>query len=264
MAWILDLDGVIWLGDAPIPGSAEAVAKLRAAGERVLFLTNNSASRVGDYVTKLAKHGIVVTAHDVCSSAMAAATCVRAGERALVIAGPGAQEALEARGVVCVDPADAGDFPDVDVVVVGFHRNFDFSRLTSAFRAVYKGARLLGTNDDATYPSSEGPFPGGGSLVAAVAYAAGVEAEFAGKPFPPTAALVFDRLGLPSDPTAQQRAELTMVGDRLSTDGQMGKVFGGRFALVLSGVTTSADAPYSPHPDLVGANLGDVVDQAFQ
>ena len=229
----------------------------------MLFLTNNSSTRVGDYVTKLAKHGIAATPNDICSSAMAAASCVAPGERALIVAGPGVREALEARGVVCVDPADADAFPVVDVVVVGFHRDFDFARLTSAFRAVYKGARLLGTNDDATYPSSEGPFPGGGSLVAAVSYASGVRAEFAGKPFPPTAALVFERLGLATSPPAAERAALTMVGDRLSTDGEMGRVLGGRFALVLSGVTTEADAPYSPTPDLIGRDLADVVAQAF-
>src|SRR4029079_8702736 len=56
--WLLDLDGVVWLSDQPIPGAVEAVARLRGAGERVLFLTNNSSARVGDYLDKLTGLGI--------------------------------------------------------------------------------------------------------------------------------------------------------------------------------------------------------------
>ena len=53
-----DLDGVVWRGDEPIPGSADAIARLRAAGIRVAFLTNNSSQRVGDVVAKLASFGV--------------------------------------------------------------------------------------------------------------------------------------------------------------------------------------------------------------
>ena len=58
MAWALDLDGVVWLGATPIPGAAEAVGRLRAAGERVAFVTNNSFGRRGDVADKLSAHGI--------------------------------------------------------------------------------------------------------------------------------------------------------------------------------------------------------------
>ena len=44
---LCDLDGVVWLSHHPIPGSVEAIARLRAAGHRVLFVTNNSTAKVG-------------------------------------------------------------------------------------------------------------------------------------------------------------------------------------------------------------------------
>lgn len=258
MAWVLDLDGVLWLGEQPIPGSVDAVDRLRAAGERVLFLTNNSSMTVDGYQQKMAGMGLRVAPDELCTSAQAAALLVEPGETALVCGGPGVTEALEARGVRCVREPE----PGVDVVVVGWHRDFDFGRLTAAFRAVHAGARLVGTNDDATYPTPDGPVPGGGSLVAAVAYAAGVVPTLAGKPNAPAASLVFERLGLGVDPSADERRALLMVGDRPSTDGGMATTLGARFGLVLSGVTADPTG-VMPVPDLVAEDLAAMVDGAL-
>jgi HAD superfamily hydrolase (TIGR01450 family) len=212
-----------------VPGSPEAVADLRAAGIRVLFVTNNSAARIADQEQALAAIDIPAVG-DVITSAMAGADLVAPGERALVVGGAGVHEALEARGAIPVgnDAEADGTF---DVVVVGFHRDFDYERLRRAATAVLGGARLIGTNDDPTYPTPDGPIPGGGSLLAAVATAAGVVPNIAGKPHPPMAATVLDRLGHP-DP-----ATLVMVGDRWTTDGLFARALGCRFALVRSGVT---------------------------
>src|SRR5947209_5997731 len=181
MAWILDLDGVVWLADRPIPGAADAVARLRAAGERVLFLTNNSSLTEGEYVAKLERVAIPASTDELVSSARAAAILVEPGATALVCAGPGVEEALRERGARTVREGKA------DVVVVGWHRDFDFDRLTAAARAVRAGAALLATNDDATYPSPDGLLPGCGAILAAVSTAAGVPATVAGKPYPPMA-----------------------------------------------------------------------------
>ena len=152
---------MVWLADEPIAGAAEAVARLRAAGEAVVFVTNNSSQPVGEVEAKLGRHGIPAVG-DVITSAMAAAALVEPGERVLVCAGPGVVEALEARGAVPVRDGDA------DAVMVGFHRDFDYERLRIAARAVRRGARLLATNDDSSYPTPDGPIPGGGAILAAV------------------------------------------------------------------------------------------------
>lgn len=245
MPFALDLDGVIWLADDPIPGSAEAVAHLRAAGEDVVFCTNNSSLRIDEVEAKLARHGIPASG-DVLTSATAAATLVEPGEKVLVCAGPGVVEALEARGAVPVREAGGG----VDAVMVGFHRDFDYDRLRIACEAVRGGARLLGTNDDSTYPTPTGPIPGGGAILAAVVAGSGVAAVVAGKPNAPMAALVRQRLG----------AEGTVVGDRADTDGRLARVLGYRFALVLSGVAT-ADEEMDPAPDLVAPDLWSLVER---
>lgn len=261
MTWLLDLDGVVWRGESPVPGSIDAIDRLRAAGKRVLFMTNNSSLTVAGYAEKMSTMGLVTPPEDVCTSAQAAALLVSAGETALVCGGPGVTEALEARGVRCVrDPE-----PGITAVLVGWHRDFDFSRLTAAFTAVRAGARLIGTNDDPTYPTAGGgELPGGGSLVVAVAYASGVTPIYGGKPHEPAAQLVFSRLGLSSDPTDAERRKLLMVGDRPSTDGGMATTLRSRFALVLSGVTAAADLPVQPAPDAVAADLCELVDTAFR
>jgi len=248
--WLLDLDGVVWLGNDPIPGSAEAIARLRAAGHRVAFFTNNSFSSRAEMLKKFADHGIEATGDDVLSSADAAAGLIQPGERAFVLGGRGIVEALGTRGVEVVpEPGREG----VDVVVVGLDRDLHFERLTTATRAVNGGARLLGTNDDATYPTPDGPLPGGGAILAAVAFATGKVPTVAGKPNQPAVELVAARLG---------RVDV-MVGDRPSTDGVFGVRLGARYALVRSGVTPAGAPVADVVPDLDAADLASLVDQVL-
>ena len=243
---LCDLDGVIWLGDEPIPGSAGAVADLRAAGHRVIFVTNFSFAPVEMTEDKLADHGIPAVG-DVVTSAQAAAHLVRPGERVLVCGGPGIVQAVERRGAEVV-----GD-GRIDAVVVGFHRTFDFEAMTRASAAVRGGARLIGTNDDATYPTPSGPIPGGGAILASVAVASGQSPIVAGKPHQPMADLVRTLLGGLSTDTV-------MVGDRPDTDGLFAERLGCRYAQVWSGVTSPQEI-VTPRPALVAGNLRDLVDQ---
>lgn len=244
-AWALDLDGVVWLGDQPIAGAADAVHALVDRGDSVVLVSNNSSQTLGDYRAKLARLGLPDGA-DLVTSATAAATLVAAGERVLVCGGPGIGEAVQARGATAL--ANDRDHDDVDVVVVGFHRDFDYERLRRAAGAVRAGARLVATNDDATYPTPDGVIPGGGAILAAVERATGIAAVVAGKPYAPIVDLVRARFG----------ADGTMVGDRPDTDGRFARALGWRFALVLSGVTATAEGA-DPEPDVVAADLASLV-----
>ena len=243
MAWVLDLDGVVWLDGIAIPGAANAIARLRAQGTKVLFLTNNSGPTVAEHLARLRQIGVAAGDGDVLTSAQAAAAMMEPGSSALVCAGAGVTEALNRRGIRAVRSGR------VDAVVVGLHQDFDYARLTAACRAVLNGARLIGTNADPTYPTPTGPIPGGGALLAAVAYATGADPELAGKPNRPTVNLIAERVG---------HVEL-VVGDRPSTDGRLARALDAGFALVFSGVTTADDLPVEPAPDLVGDDLAAVV-----
>ena len=248
MVWILDLDGVVWLGEDVVPGVPEAVARLREAGNTILFLTNNSSRPVADLLAKFEGMGIGVEADEIVTSAQAAASMVEPGSTVLVCAGAGVREALEAHGVKMVDEGEA------DAVIVGFHKDFDYKRLNAAYQAIRCGARLIGTNDDTTYPTPDGPIPGGGALLAAVAAAAGVEPEVAGKPYQPMADAVRARIGDAAD-------EGCLVGDRPDTDGLMAKRLGLPFALVFTGVTSEGDLPVDPEPIMTAPDLATLVAQ---
>ncbi|MGE0029413.1 MAG: HAD-IIA family hydrolase [Thermoleophilia bacterium] len=242
--WALDLDGVLWRGDQPVRGAAGAVARLRGRGTRVVFLTNNAGSTVAEHLAKLDRMGVDAGPDDLLTSAQAAATLLTPGSTALPCAGEGVREALAAAGVRTVEQAPA------DAVVVGWHRTFDYDGLARAADAVRGGARLIGTNEDATYPTPEGLLPGAGAILAAVATASGAAPEVAGKPHPPMIALVAARVG---------RVD-TMVGDRPSTDGALARAVGARFALVLSGVTHADEVPATdPAPDVVAPDLAALV-----
>ena len=240
-----DLDGVLWRGDTPIAGSADGIAELRAAGLRIGFITNNSSIPIAGYVEKLRAFGVPAVPEDVCTSAQAAAALVASklapGAAVLACAGQGVVDALTERGLRVVD---AGA---VEAVVVGFHRNFDFDRLTVAADAVRGSALFVATNLDPTYPIAGGLVPGTGALVAAVSTAAGRTPEVAGKPERPMADLVRARFG----------NEGIMIGDRPSTDGAFAVTLGVPFALVLSGIagTAGEEAVPDPPPPFVAVDL---------
>jgi 4-nitrophenyl phosphatase len=229
----------------PIAGSVHAIESLREAGHRVLFVTNNSYSVVSDQENALAKIGIDAR-NDVITSSQAAGSLLRKGERVLLGGGPGAVEAIRNAGAILTGRSDdhlnveSGNAEmrsktdqEFDVVMVGYHPTFDYRGLTRLSHAVRGGARLIATNDDATYPTPHGLIPGGGSILAAVVAASGVEPIVAGKPYEPIADLVRRVLGI------TDLSDAWMVGDRPSTDGLFAQTVGCKFAQVLTGISSA-------------------------
>lgn len=245
MAWVLDLDGVVWLAGRPIPGSPETVERLRRGGHRVLFLTNNSSFTLAEYVERLAQAGVRAEPDDLVTSAQAAAWLLPPGSTAAVIGGPGIHEALGQRDVRVVGP-DAGP----DAIVVGRSVDLDYDLLAAAATAIRHGARFVATNTDPTYPTPSGPVPGAGAVVAFVATASDRQPEVAGKPHAAVAGLVRAKVGVPA----------VVVGDRSDTDGAFASAVGAPFALVLSGSTGPEQIPTNPAPDVVGDDLASVAD----
>lgn len=244
MDFVCDLDGTVWLAGQAVPGVAEAVATAREAGHRFLFATNNSAARPCDIADHLRSIGIPATGQ-VVSSAAATAALIQPGERVCVIGGRGLREAIAARGAHVVDDGR------VDVVAVGRDTSFDFAKLAAANAAIRSGARFLASNADPTFPTPEGLAPGGGAIVAAIATASGVEPVVAGKPFEPMAHAIREALG-------GDASDVIVVGDVPATDGMLARRLGVPFALVLSGMTTSA-AGVDPVPDYVAKDLAELI-----
>ena len=246
MTWALDLDGVVWLGDKVIQGVGESITSLREKGEQVFFVTNNSGRTVFEVEEKLNSFNIE-PAGGVITSAMAMATLLSPDETVLTLCGKGAVEEMEKVGAKPVKEGKA------DSVVVGFHEDYDYWKLTAALQAIDAGARLIATNDDLTYPSHDGIRPGAGSILASLVAATEAVPEIAGKPYQPMCDLLNELSG----------GNGIMVGDRPDTDGRFAKNLGWDFGLVLSGVTKKSDLPVDPPHDFLADDLPDMVEQLF-
>jgi 4-nitrophenyl phosphatase len=223
-AWLIDLDGVVWLSGHPIDGSVAAIERIRTNGVPVLFVTNNSAPTTPQLLQRLQRAGIEANEHEVLTAAQAAASLIPEDGSAVCIADGGVREALEQRNVTVVDEGKA------DAVVVGWTTTFSYDTLAAASSAVRAGAMFIGTNPDPTHPTPSGLMPGTGAIIAAVEVASGVPAIYAGKPGSAMATLVRDRV----DSIAM------VVGDQLATDGAFAQRLDVPFNLVFSGVDRHA------------------------
>lgn len=248
-----DLDGTVYLGDAILPGAGEAIRDLRAAGARVVFVTNKPLARADDYAAKLTRLGVPATPADVVTSVDALLTYLDArhpAARVLPVAEPLVEQMLADRGFA--RPAVP---EDADVVVVSFDRTFDYPKLHAAYRAVRAGAVIVATNPDAYCPTPDGGLPDCAAMLAAIEACTGAKAEaIVGKPSAHMARAFLERLGVPASDAA-------FVGDRLNTDVVMAQAAGAAGILTLTGATTLADVASSDvTPDLIIHSLHDLLD----
>jgi HAD superfamily hydrolase (TIGR01450 family) len=246
--FLIDLDGVVWIGREPIPGSAEALAALLAAGKELVFVTNNPARPPQRYAERLQGMSVEVGAERIVTAGMVTAQLAgkaAAGGGAFVIGESALKEMVAAAGATVLE-GEAGSA--ADVVVVSGHRGFDYAELLTAKRALDGGAALVATSHDPTMPMPGGEWPGTGSILAAVETASGRTAEIGGKPERHLFEMAIGKIG--------GRERLAMVGDRISSDIDGGRAAGLATVLVLSGTSSRADAEAAePAPDHVLENL---------
>jgi HAD superfamily hydrolase (TIGR01450 family) len=258
---LIDLDGVVWIGREPVPGSIETLTALHAAGKRIVFVTNNPAKFPAAYAERLRGFGVEVGEERIVTAGMVAAEMAReaAGPdgSAFVISRAPLKEMVAAAGVTVLE-GEAGR--DASVVVVSGHRDFDYEALLTAKRALDRGAALIGTSRDPTMPMPGGEWPGTGAILAAVETASGRTAEIAGKPERHLFEIALAALGrgpLPkSDGGKEPRnPRVAMVGDRLSSDIEGGRRAGLTTILVRSGTDSEDAAEAATRPDHVVDDL---------
>ena len=259
--FMVDLDGVVWVGREPIAGAAEALQELREAGKHLVFVTNNPGKAAGAYAERLRKAGVEADAEQVVTAGEATARLAaeRIGPRgrALVIGAPAFREAVAAAGLELVEKSaptsDGGpEVAGLGAVIVSGHREFDYAELFTATRALQAGAALLATSRDPTLPMPGGAWPGTGAVLAAVEAASGASAEIGGKPERHLFDLARERIGVAE--------RVAMVGDRISSDIEGGRRAGLATVLVLSGATSREQAASAtPAPDHVIASLADLL-----
>jgi glycerol 3-phosphatase-2 len=229
-AFLFDLDGVLFRGEQTIEGAPGVLAALHAAGRPVAFVTNNSARTPEEVAAKLRGHGFEADPREVVTSAIATAELLasRGGGSAYVIGERGIREALRSAGVLMAD----GEPSTVDYVVVGWDRSVDYDKLRTASLLLQRGAALIATNTDRSYPAPDGLWPGAGALVSVLTTTTGFRPEVVGKPEAPLFLTALQHTG--------GRRPL-VIGDRLETDIAGAAALGWDSLLVLSGVTARED-----------------------
>jgi glycerol 3-phosphatase-2 len=249
---LLDLDGCVWVGEAPTRGAAEAIAALRAAGRRVAFLTNDPRRAPEEYVRKLWSMGIQASLEEVVTVG---------GAIQHVLAGrPGGRAYVIGSAAIFRHVADAGQrilngtrpATEADVVVVAGHDDFSFRELRDGTQALLAGAEMIAAGRDRTFPAEDGLWPGTGAIVAALEYASERTAAIVGKPAPQIFHTALDRMG---------EGRTLVVGDRLDSDLAGAAAAGLDGAIVLTGVTSGeqAAAAKEPAPVAVADDLFDLV-----
>jgi len=227
---LFDLDGVLYRGEDAVPSAPPTLAELRRRGVAPVFLTNNSSRTTLQVAEKLGGIGIEAEPGEIVTSALATAELLaeRGGGEAFVIGQDGVREALTDAGIRILD----GEPEEADLVVVGYDGAATYGSLKRASLLVQRGARLVATNADGSYPAADGLWPGAGALLAVITTTTGAEPEIVGKPFAP----LFEagrRRGGGGRPL--------VVGDRLDTDIEGAARLGWDSMLVLTGVSRRED-----------------------
>lgn len=251
---IVDLDGVVWVGPEPIPGSVAALAELRRRGIPIVFLTNDPRGSRADYVAHLTAIGVQVSEAEIVTSGSALASFVSIregkGKTAFVIGSPPLKRELELAGLRLL-AGEAGR--EADIVAVGGHAGFNYEELRIAALTVRRGATFYAAGRDATFPMPDGPWPATGSILAAVETAAGKAAVIVGKPEP----YIFER----ARALLAGCRRVAVVGDRLDADIAGGRRAGLTTILVLTGSSSRDDLAKSDvQPDLVLPALASLVE----
>jgi len=242
---LFDLDGVLYRGEVAVPAAPATLAELRRVGARPVFLTNNSSRTCEQVADKLLGVGVAADPTEVVTSALATAELIaqRGGGDAFVIGQDGLRQALARAGVGIID----GEPERADLVVVGFDASATYDRLKTACLLVQRGARLVATNPDASYPAADGLWPGAGALLSVITTTTGAEPEVVGKPFAPLFEAALRRGG---------GGRPLVIGDRLDTDIEGAKRLGWDSMLVLTGVSTRGEAETTgPRPTFLADDV---------
>lgn len=204
-ALLIDLDGVLYVEDDPIPGAVEAVAWLRGAGLGLRFVTNTTSRSRSETLEKLNRLGFAAGAEELITPAVLAVThCQARGHRRV---------ALLMRDPVKADLAGLEEIEEgADAVIVGdLGESFGYEVLNRAFRQLMDGAELVALQKNRYWLRAGGLSLDVGPFVAALEYASGREAVVVGKPARAFFELAVDALGAAS-------AEVAMVGDDVESD----------------------------------------------
>jgi 4-nitrophenyl phosphatase len=263
----IDLDGVMWNGNNPIPGSSEAVKLLSALGKKVFFVTNNAALTKEDLLSKFQRLGIEADTNNLYTTGIALIKYLKLHlpglQKVAMIGMPGLKKILIETGYEVVYPPDFGvsinnmqDFctfdvdKDIKAVIVAYDVNFDYYSALYCCACIQNGADFIGLNKDRYFIYNDNLIPASGCTLQFMQTATGKTPKIIGKPMPFMFELIADEHSL-------IREETVMIGDSMESDILMGINASIDTILVLTGVTTLDTLEnYNHRPSITIDSLG--------
>lgn len=244
--FLIDLDGVLYIGDKPIKGAVDAVAWLAESGFPYLFLTNLTRYNHEHVHERLLEMGFKTAIDQLFTAPLAAAEWLRE---------------QKAKKIFLVAGADLGpDFHDFEItdqepdyVVVGdLGERFDYGILNKAFQMLVEGAELLALQKNRFWRKNGEIIMDAGGFVSALEFASGKTATLIGKPAEEFFELAAKKLELDKESVA-------MVGDDLEVDIVGAQEAGLRGILVKTGVyKESLFRKSDVSPDLILDSIADL------
>lgn len=250
---IIDMDGVLWHDSEPLGDLPEIFDGIGELGIKYILATNNASRTVEEYHKKLNGFGVYLEDWQVINSAQAVGIYLKDqypnGCHVYVVGQPSLKNTIASYGLDVVKDEDK----DVQVVVASMDFGLSYNKLKHATLLIRSGCDFIGTNPDATFPTPEGLLPGSGTVIGALEIASGKKARIMGKPEPLMYEMALRRLNLKPD-------ETLAVGDRFETDIVGAQAAGIHSALVLTGVSSLAQAKeYSPSPEIIIQDLASLI-----
>lgn len=233
---VIDMDGVLWQEDTPMPGLHGFFDVLRQRDIKFVLATNNNTQRPEGFVQKARRLGLEVLPEQVVTAAVATVQYLRGhyprGSRIYVVGEPPLKDLISEAGFTLADTT-------VAAVVATMDRQLTYEMLKRATLLIRAGADFIGPNPDPSYPTPEGIVPGGGAVLAAIAASSDRQPLIMGKPESWIFQISMERMRLGIEETAS-------LGDRLTTDIAGGQRLGLKTILVLSGICSEAELASSP------------------
>ena len=204
-ALLVDLDGVLYVEEEPVPGARAAVAALRDSGAALRFVTNTTARPRRAIADRLHRLGFDPAPHELITPAtLAARYCTERGHT---------------RVTLLMNDAVKEDFSELEetgeraqaVIVGDLGEAFGYRILNHAFRQLMDGAELVALQKNRFWLTPDGLSLDVGAFVAALEYAAGKRAHVVGKPAP-----AFFETTLAGIPV--EAAQAAMIGDDVESD----------------------------------------------
>ncbi len=205
-AFMIDLDGVVYLGDNAVDGAADTINFLMKK-YRCLFVTNTVSRNKQSLINKLHSFGIETKEADFVTALSATIDYIKSKKKdahCYIIGSDEAKKEFENNGLIIDE-----EIPDF--VVVGWDRKLTYDILNKAFRLTLSGAKLVATQIDRSAPMDDGLYMLAGPLVRALEYATNTKAIVIGKPTLRFFLVALRQLGTRPE-------ETIMVGDNMESD----------------------------------------------